>query len=139
MPEYENDQHRAHELNLMHSIEEKYGLQLYKLPKRFVLDAAGFKNGKLHCFFEFKRRGVDQTTYPTMMLDLYKLTGSAELLRHTGKPCHLVVEWNDVIGTCDLEDYDTIAMGGRTDRGDPNDFGLVVHYPIEQFKKLEFF
>lgn len=139
MPEYENDQHRAHELGLMQSIGEKHGLQLYKLPKRFVLDAAGFKNGDLHCFFEFKRRNVAHDTYPTMMLDLFKVIGSAELLRVTKKPCHLVVEWNDMIGTCNLQAYKRIDIGGRTDRGDPNDFGLVVHYPIEAFRTLEFY
>lgn len=83
-----------------------------------------------------KCRVYKHDQYKSVFISLNKVQKAKELYDLTNKRVVLLVCWSDVYGYIDFaEDFD-LALGGRKDRNDKNDFGLVAHYPIDNFKIL---
>jgi len=135
-PIYENAETIRAERILAHTISGRWNCTPEKLPRKYAVDYALLRHGKLVAWAEFKSRSFEQSTYGTYMISLMKLREGAALSRLTGKPFYLVVEWTDVVGWCQipltLENY-FIGIGGRFDRNDPEDLEPVVHIPITDF------
>lgn len=138
-PIYETDEDIANELRVMNAIAERYNVEVVKCPPKYEFDAMIVKDGSIDSMIEFKRRSVASTTYPTAIIGLNKALHAHNFRQATGIPCNLVVEWTDMIGMVNIKTFSRVSLGGRTDRNDPNDVTLVVHYPIEHFKKLDLF
>lgn len=137
MPLYETEQDLANERMIMNAIAERYGVDVIKCPEKYRMDAVVLRGGKLTSFIEFKRRNIASTKYPTFFISLGKAIAGMQLTRYTGKPVYLVVEWTDMVGRIEIGRFTHTTVGGRKDRGDPLDYELMVHYPVEDFKILK--
>ena len=137
--QYESQADRDNETRIMNAIQERHGLELLKLPQRYKLDAVGYKNGDLECFFEFKCRTFESSKYPTTFIGLGKIFAARDLILATKAKCWLVIEWSDRVGIINIMDYKKVSGGGRRVRGDPNDYDLMVHYNVDDFKTLNLF
>ena len=71
-----------------------------------------------------------------MFVGLNKVQKARELYNLTKKRVVLLVSWQDVMGYIDFNEEFELGLGGRKDRGDVNDFGLIAHYPLNKFKIL---
>ena len=84
---------------------------------------------------EVKIRTCSIDAYPTFMIDADKKIYMLERASKYVVP-YLVVCWTDAIGWIDFREKNFLSIGGRSDRNDPNDDKLVVHYPISRFSLL---
>jgi hypothetical protein len=50
----------------------------------------------------------------------------------------LLVGWTDAVGHISLTADSFAALGGRNDRGDPNDEDVMMHFPIEDFTMIAY-
>ena len=132
----------AQDLRNEHEVIEKVSLHLNadykKLPISYKLDFAMHKmaSGFVWFFCEVKVRTCKMNRYPTMMLNLDKVMAARDLSKHTGLDSYLIVQWTDRLATINFaEDFD-VGFGGRRDRGDSQDVGLVAHFEISKFKEL---
>ena len=83
---------------------------------------------------EVKCRVFKHDQYETMFVGLNKVQKARDLFNLTNKRVILLVSWSDVYGYIDFNEQFEVGLGGRKDRGDPNDFGLIAYYPIDKFK-----
>lgn len=131
-PKYEtaadltNEQHVA-------GVMDGLGYGLEKLPVQYRLDFAIFKDGRCLGFAEVKTRTFEMNKYPTVMISLSKVMAAKSLSDTTGLPCYLIVKYTDVIARLDFSDPYELRMGGRVDRGDPQDRDICAFYPKERF------
>ncbi len=133
-PIYETEGDRLNETFLKSRLEKIWNCKLIKLPKKSMLDFCAERDREIVAFIEMKHRSKPAGSYATYMLSLAKLQAARRLYEDTGKPCLLVVQWTDLLEMVDLAKCDfTVAMGGRTDRGDSQDVEPVVHIPFTGF------
>jgi len=76
----------------------------------------------------------DKDKYNTMFISLDKVQAARSLADITGMRVLLLVCWADVMGHIDFTEDFEVNLGGRSDRNDVLDFGIVAHYPIDKFK-----
>jgi hypothetical protein len=133
----------AQDLHNEHDVIERVSLHLNadykKLPISYKLDFAMHKMASQMVWFfcEVKVRTNPVNRYPTMMLNLDKVMAARDLSRHTGIDSFLIVQWSDKIGTINFGDVFEVGFGGRRDRGDSQDIGLMAHFEVERFKILD--
>lgn len=136
---YESENDKENEAEIIQMICNKWGVACRKLPIRYIVDYALFRDKQLSAFAEVKRRKNDSTKYPTLIISLFKLINASMLFRRADVPFLLVVGWNDRIGWWMMPNdfqFDSVEWGGRNDRGDSQDMEPVVHIPIRKFKTL---
>jgi len=139
-PKYERPSDVANERRVA-DILARHNYSLHKLPAQYGLDVA------IHCdqddcivaFGEIKARTFAMNKYPTAMVNLHKVLRAKHLTDTTGLPSYLLVLWTDALARISFADGFSLQMGGRTDRGDPQDVDVCAYYPIECFKVLEQF
>lgn len=137
-PLYETKENLKGEHEVADKIAHLWKAKLSKLPIKYKVDYAAERNGKIVAWIEIKCRTNDMNDYQTYMLSLDKYNASIELGKVTNLPVTLVVKWNDKIGYADLlHCRGVIKMGGRVDRGDPQDLEPAVFIPIEDFRELD--
>lgn len=137
-PTYENRETLQAEAATMSAVCESWGATAKKLPSRYQIDWAVMDStGAMKAWAECKRRHHKFGQYDTLMLSLGKYREGRQLSLDTGMPFLLIVEWDDGIrwmrGSSDMP---AIGVGGRDDRGDPDDIEPCVFIPIESFKPL---
>ena len=84
---------------------------------------------------EFKKRSHNIGDFPTVMIPAKKLRKCLNISDQLNCEFLYVVEFNNGTFACSVKHYST-APGGRTDRGDPNDFGVMAFINIEDFRRL---
>lgn len=84
---------------------------------------------------EVKVRTCSIDDYPTYMVDVDKRLYMTERCNQHRTP-YLIVAWKDAIGWIDFRSKSFLSTGGRTDRNNPYDQKLMVHYPIKDFTLL---
>lgn len=137
-PMYETPESLKKEDEVAQKISAAWNTKLNKIPIKYRVDYAAERNGKIVAWIEIKCRTNDMNDYETYMLSLDKYNASIELGKVTNLPVTLVVKWNDKIGYADLlHCRGVIKMGGRVDRGDPQDVEPAVFIPIEDFRELD--
>jgi len=88
-------------------------------------------------WIEVKTRKYNMNDFDSFMLSLDKYNASVQLGSITNLPVTLVVRWKDKIGYADLlHCRGVIKMGGRKDRGDPQDIQPAAYIPIDDFREL---
>lgn len=137
-PIYETQNTLDAEKSLVEYLEVVWSCSFKKLSRKAQLDYAAFRHDKLVALVELKCRTVRSDTYPTYMLSLDKIFAAHRLKQIAGVPVFLIVQWIDVIGYMQIGSPDTVGLGGRIDRDDPQDIELVGYYNIEQhFTNIE--
>lgn len=136
-PKYETSGDRANESKVAELLEGKWNAKAVKLPIRYFLDYGLFRDGVLVAVVEIKCRTCRSDTFPTAMICATKRVHANQLSLSLNVPCLLVVEYVDCMKYIDFAmQPDQIKIGGRTDRGDPQDVGIMVHYNIERMGGL---
>jgi len=134
-PTYETSEDRANQELVKAKIEMIMQQPLHELPPRHSFDYAATREGEITHMIEVKCRTNPLNEYPTFMLCLEKFHNAFsycqinEFLQAT-----LWVQWTDALGSIDMfQPFNDWRMGGRSDRGDSQDMGVVIHIPIENF------
>lgn len=124
------------ELLTINTINRLWNCESVKLPNHQRLDFALLQRGNIKAFVEIKCRTFESSRYKDTMLHLDKVMAARDLSKHTGLDSYLIVQWTDRLATINFaEDFD-VGFGGRRDRGDSQDVGLVAHFEISKFKEL---
>lgn len=122
-------------------ILEQHKYILHKLPAQYGLDVVihdAVENAPV-AFGEIKARTFPMNKFSTAMVNLHKVVRAKQLTDTTGLPSYLIVLWTDALARISFEADHSLQMGGRTDRGDPQDSDICAYYPIEGFKILSRF
>ena len=136
-PIYETQETLSAEERLIGFIAKISKSKPIKLGMKYKIDYAMTRMGCIDGWVELKKRSFDSNKYDEYMLSLDKYITAKNLTRDTGKPCSLVVEFNNEILITDLGAIEfRLGMGGRKDRGDPEDYEPCCWIPLSQFKSL---
>lgn len=106
------------------------------MPDRYGLDFCLTRDGVVTAFAEMKVRSNPRDRYPTYMIALSKVMSANSLNAATGLPCFLLVRWTDCWGYVRVDgriEHGSLGVGGRSDRGDPQDMEPVFLIPMSRF------
>jgi hypothetical protein len=134
-PVYETSADRANQEIVKVKIEMLLKQPLTALPPRHCFDYAATRQGQVTQLIEVKCRTNPVNQYPTFMLCLEKFINAANHCQiNQYITTSLWVQWTDALGSIDmLQPFEDWRIGGRADRGDSQDMGIVVHIPIQDF------
>lgn len=135
-PVYETPEDLAREAALAKIVARAAGRTLVKLPRRYVVDWMLMHDRRVDSFIEAKCRTTPRDKYDSYMLSLWKYQHAKQLRELTGLHVWLVVRWTDHIGRVCLTRPNLpaqLTVGGRQDRGDPEDQEPVVLINVEEF------
>ena len=135
-PMYENAADLRREEAVISEFCQIYNLDKKKLPYTQKIDFALYKRDRIYAFVEVKCRVFNKDKYNTMFINLDKVQAARSLTEVTGIRTLLLVCWADVMGHIDFTEDFEVQLGGRTDRNDVLDFGIVAHFPIDKFKVI---
>ena len=122
--------------------KHNYGT-LVKLPMKFKIDYAelgrmGDGSKSIVSLVELKNRTCTKGQYSSYMLSADKFKEGLQYTQNFNVSFHLVVKWTDSIGRYIMKknDYFSLGLNGRYDRGDWQDVEPVVYIPIKEFKDV---
>lgn len=137
-PYYENRKSLQKEHALAQGLEKRWECKLKKLPIKYMLDYAAWKNRQISAWVELKCRTIPFEQYDEYMISLAKVMAAKELSRNTGLKSFLVVQWNNKTAFLQLDNADyELRMGGRKDRSDPDDIEPCCYFQLKDFTDLE--
>jgi len=137
-PIYENSTTLAAETKLADKLSQCWECKPIKLGRKYKIDYALSRSGVIYAWAELKKRNMPSDRYDEYMLSLDKYLTAQTLAQQTGTKCFLVVEFTDRIVYADLADVEfRLGMGGRKDRGDPEDYEPCCWMPLRQFKEVK--
>ena len=133
-PMYETQFDRNNEQRVTELLAEK-GYTLVKLPLQYKLDFAIIEDelDKVVGFAELKARTVEMNKYPTAMISLAKVVKAHDISSCTNLPSYFIVLYKDALVRINFASEFSVNIGGRSDRGDPQDRDVCAYYPIEGF------
>ena len=133
-PMYETQADRNNEQRVSELLAEK-GYTLVKLPLQYKLDFAIIEDelDKVVGFAELKARTVEMNKYPTAMISLAKVVKAHDISSCTNLPSYFIVLYKDALVRINFASEFSVNIGGRSDRGDPQDRDVCAYYPIEGF------
>ena len=131
---YETQADRNNEQRVADLLAEK-GYTLVKLPLQYKLDFAIIEDelDKVVGFAELKARTVEMNKYPTAMISLAKVVKAHDISSCTNLPSYFIVLYKDALARINFASEFSVNIGGRSDRGDPQDRDVCAYYPIEGF------
>lgn len=137
-PIYETATDISREAGIAASLAACWDCRFQKMPKFYGVDFAALRKGEITAWFEIKHRFA---SYPSYRLSLHKWMRGIELSEITGKPAFIVVSWpvdgkREVIYRAINRDPVKVVLGGRKDRGDPDDIEPMVEIPVGEFKRV---
>lgn len=138
-PTYETEGDKNREAKVIDSLCAVWECNATKLPKFYKQDwALTSVGGTVRALVEVKCRTHPRERYPTLILSLEKWLALAMLSEHTNAKGILAVQFSDGIFwmVAKPQPQWRIAIGGRTDRNDPDDVEPVVHIPTNSLKPL---
>ena len=137
---HESEANLSNEQQVKNDLEEKFGVELKKLPISYRMDFMAFRDGKPSSVVEVKcRKTASSTTYPWFMLALGKWNAGIDYTIKNNLPFYLVGKYSDGIFFYRYNSSDSVDIkwfNGRKDRNDPDDKEPCVYIPMELFKKL---
>lgn len=142
-PTYEKKENRRKELQAADVIRKLWWpdqrTQVQHLPVKSVLDLAFVRDSVILGFGEVKVRTNDHDRYPTYMLSLEKWMTGVALRKNLRLPVWLFVQFADQLMWAPFAHVEGIevGMGGRYDRGDPQDVEPVALIPLSLFSVVE--
>lgn len=136
-PYYESNGDRANEQQVAQYLEQKWDVKAVKLPIRYHLDYGLFRDHTLVAVVEIKCRTCRSDTFPTAMVCATKRMHANQISASLGVPCLLVVQYVDTLKFIDFAVMqDQVKIGGRKDRGDEQDIGIMIHYKLDKMRDL---
>jgi hypothetical protein len=136
-PIYETAQDRANEEEIATLLAERYNAKAIKAKRLYGLDWFFERDGYVVGMVEIKVRNYASTDFNTYMISADKIARIRMLSSVSGIPSFLFVAWTDTVGYINLADTpDYTAIGGRRDRGDPQDIEVLLHYSVDRFIRV---
>jgi hypothetical protein len=136
-PLYENDADRDAEESARRKLQDAWNCELIKLPMRYHCDFAAQRDGAIVGLVEYKRRYFRHDKYPTTILFAEKVRNTEILAGACNCYGYYVAEFDDGLFYLEMNERPSqICIGGRNDRGDPQDIGIVYHWPIHRLKRI---
>jgi hypothetical protein len=141
---YETSDDLDNERSVLTVVANSWRCSATKLPRRYELDYALHEQmgaRRIKAFAEIKCRNFQTTKYETVVLSLMKLAKAEQLSRLCGVPSLLIVRfvdearWLKIAGDGSVSPV-KVAIGGRTDRNDPDDIEVVAHFKIDQMRLI---
>jgi hypothetical protein len=133
-PTYETAGDLADEESVARELAKAWASDPFKLPKFYKCDWAFSREGTVRAFIEIKCRKNLPNKYPTVIISADKWAYLRQLDEALEIPALLVFKFSDgsvfYIRPAST-DRGAVIVGGRHDRGDPEDAEPVVHIPIE--------
>jgi len=109
-------------------------LNFFKMKARYPVDfALTDASGTVRRWLEVKCRNNPKGKYPTYMLGLGKFIDMMNLQSASQIRALLAVRWADQVGVLAIQAPIEVMIGGRTDRGDPQDREPCVFFPVSSF------
>lgn len=137
-PHYENRKSLQKEHALAQGLEKRWECKLKKLPIKYMLDYAVWKNRQISAWVELKCRTITFEQYDEYMISLSKVMAAKDLSRNTGLKSFLVVQWSNKTAFLQLDNAPyKLRMGGRKDRNDPDDIEPCCYFKLKDFTDLE--
>lgn len=138
-PTYVTEQDKRNEIAVAQKLTNLWSCEAHRTPEKYAVDFALSRGGSVQAMAEVKFR---YRSYPTLLLSLHKYTAMCLSSEVTGLPHLLVVSWPESKGRVirytrvNRSLHTRVVMGGRKDRGDPDDIEPMVEIPIEKFSLL---
>lgn len=132
---YETDIDRGREADFSRLVSKKFNCTLVKMPDLSGVDFCAIRGGAVVGFIETKIRSNRHLQYQTYMISSKKLVAATTTSSVLNVPTVLAVRWTDAWGYVSLSELPSheVAIGGRTDRGDPQDMETVALIPMSHF------
>lgn len=136
-PLYETKNDLQNEKQVVDYLATQWDATLMKLPIRYHLDYGIFRGETLVALAEIKCRTFEHNKYQTAMVCATKRMHALQLSQALGVPSLLVVRYTDKICYIDFAMMqDAAKFGGRKDRGDEQDLGIMIHYKTDRMKDI---
>lgn len=134
---YETQADRANESGVFATLSTKYNCGVETCPTLSAVDGYLLdKDGNRAAVVEVKTRRNTHDRYPTYMLSAAKHENLVYISNQENIPALLVVNFTDGLYATKIKGDYTTAVGGRYDRGNPNDMETCVYIPIQEFKAI---
>lgn len=135
-PIYESGKDRARERQVIDKLL-KPGQKAHKLKMENRLDFAVVdQSNTVVALVEVKCRTNKMRAYPSYMLDIPKVMAARQLSEACNCPAFLFVQWADALGYISFGSPFQVGFGGRTDRSDSQDVGLMAYFDIDMFREV---
>jgi hypothetical protein len=135
-PFYEAPEHVSEELKVAAYVCNVFSCSYEQYPPLHPLNGKLVQDGITKVVAEIKIRNNASTKYPTLMMSSDKWKRGLDWAFIENKPFMLFVKFTDGIFMTKVKNKYDEAIGGRTDRNDPNDVERCVYIPISSFKKI---
>lgn len=135
-PVYETQADLDRETLVIQKVADLYDCEFHKLPMRDRLDFAMLRNGEIVAFVEIKCRNCMSHTYDTIMMTMDKVLAARRLQAETGLPAYFVVDYMDRTMIMSFDCQFKTVIGGRRDRNDTQDMGIVALFSKDDFRLL---
>jgi hypothetical protein len=135
-PIYETTKDLQNEEVVRQGIEFAWSCKVKKLPIRYEIDWALFRDNQLCAYAEFKQRSHRLGDYPTFILSHQKWVTGKTLANEANVPFLVIVRFKDQLAYCETKNAVSVSWAGREDRNDPQDLEPVVHIPHTSFKVI---
>lgn len=130
----ETEEHLKVERTLAEKLEVEWSATLQKIPRWYKLDFAVMRDDNIAAFVELKHRTNKKGTFWEYMISLDKVQAAKRLHEDTGKPCLLVVEWQDTTEMIDLAHCKfRVGFGGTKKRDDDDDMEPMAYIKVGCF------
>jgi hypothetical protein len=135
-PTYESYQNVSEELQIAATFCEVFGCKYEQYPPLHHLNGKFTVGGRTAAVVEIKQRRNKSTTYPTLMISAAKCANGRDWGQKENAPFILLVKFTDGLFMTKATRKYQEAIGGRTDRGDPNDLERCAYIPMEKFYRV---
>ena len=139
-PIYESSRDRENQERVARKLEIAWKVKLKATEQLHFADYWVRKGGALVGIVEIKcRLGYYSTSFPTLMIGTRKILNSQEYIADSDLKFILVPQWKDGIFWRRILSDTTfkVEVGGRKDRGDPQDMEECFFIPVSSFKKVK--
>jgi hypothetical protein len=111
--------------------------QYRKLKLNYIVDYAVYQGSKMYAWVECRRRHINSTDYPDIILSLAKWNHGKRLHELTNKPFIFAVQFNDGIKVANLSSgsYE-VSLAGNKGRHRSADIEPCISIPVSEFKSL---
>ena len=140
-PVYETQYDRQREAEVAAHVESVWKAKCLMMPKFSAADMLildGQNNPK--CWVEIKSRNIIFGQYQNMHIAVEKILRLQELIKLTKLPAIIIANLQDGIfwHHCPQTETEIVKdMGGRTDRNDPQDVGVMACFNWNDFEELK--
>lgn len=138
-PQYETEADREREREVADFMRERFRVRYVQMPQRYPADLLIYNpDGTTRSWIEVKSRNIAFGTYDHLILSLEKVIGLQLLARASGMPAYICANLNDgrFLMPCPAGPV-RIDVGGRRDRGDPEDIEPCAVLPWSDFTRME--